>query len=155
MSASSNAAAIASASTGKLDGSVEMRCVGAIEASSAPAFLIGTAIAGSGFGLSFLGSFRTLSALASPGERANLVAAVFIEAYTAFSIPVVIAGVGATRFGLHRTALDYSAALGALAALALINLFLQGRTLPAGLNPLCLCDRNPLSRFDWSIPACP
>lgn len=95
---------------------------GAIEASSAPLFLLGTAIAGVGFGLSFLGSFRALSAHAAPRERASLVAAVFIEAYTAFSVPVVIAGVGTTRFGLHRTALCYSAAL---IALALINLFLQ------------------------------
>jgi hypothetical protein len=95
---------------------------GAIEASSAPLFLLGTAIAGIGFGLSFLGSFRVLSAHAAPRERASLVAAVFIEAYIAFSVPVVIAGVGTTRFGLHRTALCYSAAL---IALALINLFLQ------------------------------
>lgn len=101
---------------------------GAIEASSAPTLLIGAAIAGVGFGLSFFGSLRALSALVTARERASLVAAVFIEAYAAFSIPVVIAGLGATRFGLHWTALVYSAALTALVALALITLFLQRRT---------------------------
>lgn len=107
---------------------------GAIDAGLAPAFLLGTAIAGAGFGLSFLGSFRVLSALASPGERANLVSAVFIEAYTAFSIPVVIAGVGATHFGLHRTALIYSASLAVLVTMALVILILKGR--PASSRPL-------------------
>jgi MFS family permease len=101
---------------------------GAIQAASAPTLLVGTAIAGVGFGLSFFGSLRALSALASAPERASLVAAVFIEAYAAFSVPVVIAGVGVTRFGLHRTALVYSATLSALVALALINLVFQQRS---------------------------
>ena len=46
----------------------------AIAAMSAAAFLSGTAVAGVGFGLAFLGAFRTLSALADPGERAALIA---------------------------------------------------------------------------------
>jgi MFS family permease len=102
----------------------------AIETSSAAPLLLGTAIAGVGFGLSFYGSLRALTALATARERASLVAAVFIEAYAAFSIPVVFAGVGTTQLGLHRTALIYSAALAALAALALINVFRQRPTIP-------------------------
>ena len=44
--------------------------LGAIETSSAGAFLAGTAVAGAGFGTAMLGTFRTVSALAVPGQRA-------------------------------------------------------------------------------------
>lgn len=64
----------------------------AIEATSAAAFLTGTAVAGAGFGTAMLGTFRTVSALAAPSQRASLIAAYFIASYVAFSIPVVAAG---------------------------------------------------------------
>ena len=70
----------------------------AIQTASAAAFLAGTAVAGVGFGTAMLGVFRTISALAPPGQRASLIAAYFIASYTAFSIPVVIAGVTTTHF---------------------------------------------------------
>jgi hypothetical protein len=38
--------------------------------------------------------------------------------YLAFSVPALIAGVAATKFGLHSTALVYSAVLAALVAVA-------------------------------------
>jgi len=101
--------------------------IGAIGASSAPVFLLATGIAGVGFGLSFLGSFRVLSSLAAPNERAKLVSAVFIEAYTAFSVPVVVAGIATVHFGLHRTALGYSATLALLVATALLILLFKSR----------------------------
>ena len=87
----------------------------AIAAMSAAAFLSGTAVAGVGFGMAFLGAFRTLTALADPGERAALIAGIFTVNYLAFGIPALIAGVAATRDGLHHTALVY---LGVIAALA-------------------------------------
>jgi hypothetical protein len=100
---------------------------GAVATTSAVAFLIGTAVAGIGVGVTFLGSFRVLSALASPGQRASLISVIFIASYTAFSIPVVIAGVATSHFGLHRTALVYSAVLATLVGLALLSLLLRGR----------------------------
>ena len=100
---------------------------GAVAASSAVAFLVGTGVAGIGVGLAFLGSFRVLSALASPGQRASLFSVIFIASYTAFSIPVVIAGVATSHFGLHLTALVYSAVIAALVGLALLSLLLRGR----------------------------
>ena len=91
----------------------------AIEAGSAAAFLAGTAVAGTGFGTGFfLGAFRILIRLADPGHRAGLIATIWIVFFTAFSLPVVIAGVVTTRFGLHQTAVVYSAALAVLAAAA-------------------------------------
>jgi MFS family permease len=90
----------------------------AIQTASAAAFLASTAVAGVGFGTAMLGVFRTISALAPPGQRAGLIAAYFIASYTAFSIPVVIAGVATTHFGLHRTALVYCAVIAVLTAVA-------------------------------------
>jgi MFS family permease len=91
---------------------------GAIATTTAAAFLAGTAVAGVGFGLAFLGSFRMITALAEPDERAGLVTAVYIVGYLAFSVPALIAGVATTSFGLHATALVYSASLAVLAAAA-------------------------------------
>ena len=91
----------------------------AIQTASAAAFLAGTALAGAGVGMGFfLGAYRILTALADPGQRAGLVAAIWIIFYLAFSVPVVAAGVATTHFGLHQTAVVYSAALALLAAAA-------------------------------------
>jgi MFS family permease len=92
---------------------------GAIAATASAAFLVGTAVSGIGFGLAFLGSFRVVTALADPDDRAGLVAAVYIVGYLAFSVPALIAGIATTKFGLHSTALVYSAALAVLAAAAI------------------------------------
>jgi hypothetical protein len=97
----------------------------AIETTSATAFLAGTAVAGAGFGTAMLGAFRTISALAAPGQRAGLVAAYFIASYAAFSIPVVIAGIATTHFGLHQTALVYCAVIAVLAAVAAGSLIIR------------------------------
>jgi MFS family permease len=100
----------------------------AVAMTSAGVFLAGIAIAGIGVGMAFLGSFRVLSALASPGQRASLISAIFIAAYAAFSLPVVIAGIATSRFGLHGTGLAYCAAVAALAALALASLLSSNRS---------------------------
>ena len=106
---------------------------GAIAATASAAFLVGTAVAGVGFGLAFLGSFRVITALAEPDDRAGLVAAVYIVGYLAFSVPALIAGVATTKFGLHSTALVYSASLAVLAAAAVGLLGLRRGGQPAPL----------------------
>jgi Major Facilitator Superfamily len=102
----------------------------AIETTSAAAFLVGIAVAGVGFGTGFLGAFRVVSAQAAPGDRASLIAAIFIASYVAFSVPVVAAGVAVTHFGLHRTALVYCAVIAVLVAMAAGSLVF-GRRSPA------------------------
>jgi MFS family permease len=104
----------------------------AIETTSAAAFLVGIAVAGAGFGTGFLGAFRIASAQAAPGERASLIAAIFIVSYVAFSIPFVVAGVATTHFGLHRTALVYCAVIAVLVAVAASSLVF-GRRSPASV----------------------
>ena len=99
----------------------------AIATTTAAAFLAGTAVAGVGFGLALMGVNRILIALAAPGQRAGLIAAIFIINFLGLSIPVVIAGVATAHFGLHRTALAYCVAIAALVAVAAGRLVLRGR----------------------------
>jgi hypothetical protein len=103
----------------------------AIETALAAAFLAGNAVAGAGVGTGFFaGAYRVLTAMATPGQRAGLVAAIRVVFYLAFSVPVVAAGVATTHFGLHRTAVVYSAALAVLAAAAAGSLIIRRRSRP-------------------------
>jgi MFS family permease len=99
----------------------------AIATATAAAFLTGTAVAGVGFGLALMGVNRILIALAAPGQRAGLIAAIFIINFLGLSVPVLIAGLAAAHFGLHRTALAYCVAIAALVAVAAGSLILRGR----------------------------
>jgi len=109
----------------------------AIETASAATFLIGTAVAGAGSGTGFfLGAYRILTPLAGPGQRASLIAACWIVFYLAFSVPVVIAGAAITHFGLHRTAVVYSAALAVLAAAAAGSFLSRRRSPPPVTDPV-------------------
>jgi MFS family permease len=92
----------------------------AIAASTAAVFLVGCVVAGVGLGPAWLGSFRAISVLASESELAGTVAALYIVSYTAFSIPIVIAGVATTHFGVHSVALVYAAAVAVLAAIGVV-----------------------------------
>lgn len=81
--------------------------------------ILGTAVAGIGFGASALASFGTLARIAAPAERGELFAVAYTISYVAFSLPAVIAGLAATSFGLHPTTVVYSAAVILLGLLAL------------------------------------
>lgn len=80
--------------------------------------MLGTLIAGVGFGSSYSGSFRTLLPLAMGHERAGLLAAYFVLSYLAFAIPTVLAGFGAPTFGLIMTSKIYGLTVIALALLS-------------------------------------
>jgi MFS family permease len=90
--------------------------IAGIETGTAAVLLLGTGVAGLGFGPAFLGAFRTVITLADPSDRAGLVAAIFIVSYFALGLPAVIAGVATSHFSLDGTALVYSAAVAGLAA---------------------------------------
>ena len=107
----------------------------AIEVTSAATLLTGTAVAGAGFGTAMTGSFRTVSALAPPGQRAGLISAYFIVSYAAFGIPVVVAGLATTHVGLHRTALVYCVVIAVLAAVAAGSLIVRRRSRPGSSFP--------------------
>jgi MFS family permease len=92
----------------------------ALDAGSLAGFFAGSALAGLGFGATFLGVMRSLSALARPHERAELFASLFVVSYLAFSLPAVVAGVEVERFGLRGTATAYGAGIVALALMAAV-----------------------------------
>jgi MFS family permease len=93
--------------------------VASIPANSLVLFCAATAVAGAGFGAAFLGTFRTLGAVASPAARAGLVSAIYVVAYLAFSLPVVIAGVLTIHLGLRHTAMGYGLLVAILAISAI------------------------------------
>lgn len=76
---------------------------------------VGSVISGAGFGSTFLGAFRTLAAAASPARRGELIAALYVVAYLAFSLPAVVAGVLTTHVGLRDTSIGYATVVAALA----------------------------------------
>jgi MFS family permease len=94
---------------------------------SAAALIIGSVVAGAGFGLAFLGSLRALSAQIPPGHRASVMSAFFIAAYAALSIPAVVAGFAAGPLGLEST---FEVLGSVVAALALVVAVQAWRTRP-------------------------
>jgi hypothetical protein len=108
-------------------------------------------VAGVGYGLAFLGAFRTVMALATPDQRAALVTAIFAVGYLAFSIPALIAGVATEKFGLHSTALVYSASIAALVAATLVILLMRSgnRPLPSSPAPVAFVPPGPCT-----VPPC-
>lgn len=85
-------------------------------------FFVGTAALGLGWGTSFLGAFRSLASLAEPKARGELMAAVYVVAYLAMSVPAVVAGLVSSHLGLHRTAEDFAVAVGIVCLIALVGM---------------------------------
>ena len=80
--------------------------------------VLGSAVAGAGFGPSFAGTLRALAPLVAPTERGTLLTAVYVTAYLAFSVPALAAGLTATHLGLRETADAYAAGVIVLALAA-------------------------------------
>ena len=93
--------------------------IAAVAAASSILLFAGTLIAGAGFGSAFLGALRSLAAQASPGGRASLIAAIYVAAYLAFSLPAIAAGVLTTHLGLRPVTIGYAAIAAALALASL------------------------------------
>lgn len=88
----------------------------------------GTVLSGIGFGASVLASFATLARISGPAERGELFSVAYVVAYTAFSVPAVIAGFAATSAGLRDTSVVYSSAVIVLGLAALAAQQLRSRT---------------------------
>lgn len=90
----------------------------AIAVGSVVVLFAGTAVAGAGFGTAFLGAFRLVAAAGTPARRGELLGAIYIAAYLAFSLPALLAGILAPHLGLRTTTVVYSVAVLLLAAAA-------------------------------------
>ena len=90
-------------------------------------YLVGSAIAGLGFGPSFAGSLRALAPLVGLTERGELLTAVYVTSYLGFSVPALAAGVLTTHIGLRATANGYAAVIVALALIATVTYAVRAR----------------------------
>jgi Major Facilitator Superfamily len=84
------------------------------------ALLIGTMIAGAGFGTTFSGTLRALLPTAGPHQRAGLLAAFYLQSYLAFAVPAVAAGISVPLIGLSAVAYLYGAVIILLAVISLM-----------------------------------
>jgi MFS family permease len=85
-----------------------------------PLLWIGGIIGGTGFGASFSGLLRAVTALAQPHERAELFAAVYVVAYLSFGLPAIIAGQLVSPHRLRPTVVRYGAVIIAASAAGLL-----------------------------------
>jgi MFS family permease len=85
-------------------------------------FMVGTAIAGFGFGSAFQGAVRTVVAAAAATERASVLSLLFVLSYLAMGTPAIAAGARFAATGnITSTAQEFGVAILALAALALFG----------------------------------
>ncbi len=82
--------------------------------------LLGTLVAGIGFGAAFSGTMRTVLPLAKTDERAGLLAAFYVEGYLAFSLPAMVAGLAVPMVGLTVAAYVYGTAVIMMALASMI-----------------------------------
>jgi hypothetical protein len=98
--------------------------IGGIFAGNLVLMLGGQGIAGIGFGACFSAAFQILIPLALPHQRAGIVAAVYIVAYGAFGLPIVLEGQLVTVIGELPAVVWYTALT---IVLTLLSLFAQLR----------------------------
>lgn len=90
--------------------------VTAIGIEALPLLWLGALIGGAGFGASFSGALRSVGPHARPHERAGLFAGVFLVAYLAFGVSVIIAGQLIAPLGLLTTVIGFGVAIVVVAA---------------------------------------
>jgi MFS family permease len=88
--------------------------------------LIGTIVAGIGFGAAFSGSMRTVMPHAEAHERAGLLSAFYVEGYLSFSLPAILTGLVAPISGLPLAADVYGAVVIVLALGSLLAMLRSG-----------------------------
>ena len=93
--------------------------VGGVWAGILTLMIVGQVIAGAGFGASFTAALRLVLPLVKGHQRAGVVAAIFLVAYTAFGAPIVVAGQLAGRYGSVPTVIAFGAATVLLALVSL------------------------------------
>jgi MFS family permease len=92
----------------------------AISRRSLDGFLFGSVLVGFGFGAAFMGALRALAGVLPPAHRASVMAAFFVVAYFAISVPAIGAGVAAVHIGLESAATWFGSAVAVVAALVAI-----------------------------------
>ncbi len=94
--------------------------IGGVFAGSLTVMIVGQAIAGVGFGSAFTAALQLLIPLVAAHERAGIVAAVYVVAYTAFGLPIVIEGQLVGPLGEIPAVVGYTALTILLALVSLV-----------------------------------
>jgi len=89
--------------------------------------LLGTVVAGIGFGAAFSGSMRTVMPHAEAHERAGLLSTFYVQGYLSFSLPAILTGLLAPIAGLPLAADVYGAAVIVLAIASLLAMLRSGQ----------------------------
>jgi MFS family permease len=89
--------------------------------------LVGTIVAGAGFGAAFSGSMRTVMPNAEAHERAGLLSAFYVEGYLSFSLPAILTGLVAPIAGLPLAADIYGLVVIVLAIASLLAMLRSGQ----------------------------
>ena len=89
-------------------------------------YTAGLVIAGAGFSTAYVGVIGSVADV-DPAARGRLFAALYVVAYTAFSIPALAGGLAATHWGLKSTTTGYTIFVLAMVALAAASLALRRR----------------------------
>jgi len=100
--------------------------VGSVLHPSVPLFFAGSAVLAYGWGQTNVGSFRALVALARPARRAELLAAIYLVLYLAFTIPVLLVGVATDHIGFKTTTIVFGVCACLLAATAGVGVLIFG-----------------------------
>jgi MFS family permease len=87
---------------------------------SVPVLIGGTLVGGAGFGTGFLGALGSIIPLARPDERAELLAAYYLQSYLAFSLPALLAGYLVRQIGYASTADVYAMTVIAIGGVGLV-----------------------------------
>jgi len=101
--------------------------VAAMLMSSLPLYVVGSVIAGLGFGAAFQYAVNALGEAAPVAQRGQVFATTYIVSYLAFSVPALAAGFAVGRFGLESTAVTYGALEVALVVIAMVAGAVQAR----------------------------
>jgi MFS family permease len=100
--------------------------------SSSALFLIGSVVAGAGFGIAFLGGLRTLVASIPGDRRAAVLSAFYVVAYASLSIPAVLGGIVVSHIGLDTTFELFGSVVAGIALLVALEAW---RTRPRPIEP--------------------
>lgn len=105
--------------------------VASLFATSVALLFVAGVVTGFGIGAAFMGAVAGITRGVAPGQRAGLLAAIFVVGYLAFSVPAIAAGIAVGAIGLTRTTEIYGAAVLVLALIAVAALLRNRRAVAA------------------------
>ncbi|WP_162243391.1 MFS transporter [Williamsia sp. Leaf354] len=99
----------------------------ALATSSSAVFFIGAVATGVGFGLAFMSGTRRVTQVAPDAQRGEVLAAYFVIAYIAISVPAIIAGLVSTHLGITETFYWFAGITSVIAAIVFVAGLVEGK----------------------------